>query len=409
MPTTSDRADKTPENRHQCAPARADRAQAVGYDDAMDVEALLAPHVRDMEPYTPIVPLDVLSRRLGVPVDRIVKLDANENPYGFSPQASDAIAASRALHIYPDPDQTALREAIGAYIGVPPEHILCGAGADEVIDVLARSFLRPGDAIVDLPPTFGMYKWQADVLDARVVAVPRRADFTVDVPAVERAVGRDAAHDGGSGRAKLLFVANPNNPDGSTTAQDDLLRLLDLPVVVVVDEAYIDFSDQPSLAPLVRERDNLIVLRTFSKLAGMAGLRVGYGVFPLPIIKHLWKVKQPYTPPRAGSVAAIAALDDRAWLERTTAAIVSERERLTAQLRGVGWLTPLPSQANFVLCRVAGERDARALKLALEQHGVLVRYFNRDGLRDCIRISVGRSEQTDALLTALRASAASPV
>jgi histidinol-phosphate aminotransferase len=374
----------------------------------MDVEALLAPHVRDMEPYTPIVPVDVLSRRLGVPVDRIVKLDANENPYGFSPQARDAIAASRALHIYPDPDQTALREAIGGYIGITPEHILCGAGADEVIDILARSFLRPGDAIVDLPPTFGMYKWQADVLDARIVSVPRRGDFAVDIPAVERAVQRHA-HGGGSGGAKLLFVANPNNPDGSITAPDDLLRLLDLPVVVVVDEAYIDFSDQPSLAPLVRERDNLIVLRTFSKLAGMAGLRVGYGVFPLPIISHLWKVKQPYTPNVAGSVAAIAALDDGAWLERTTAAIVSERERLTAQLRGVGWLTPLPSQTNFVLCRVGGGRDARALKLALEQHGVLVRYFNREGLRDCIRISVGRPDQTDTLMTALRASAAPSV
>jgi len=376
----------------------------------MDVEALLARHVREMEPYTPILPLDVLSKRLGVPVDRIVKLDANENPYGFSPKALDAIAASRELHIYPDPDQTALRAAIGGYIGVSPEHLLCGAGADEVIDILARAFLRPGDAIVDLPPTFGMYKWQADVLDARIVAVPRRADFSVDVPAVEQAVRRSAAGQGGHGaagedgrgRAKLLFVANPNNPDGSITPRADLLRLLDLPLVVVVDEAYIDFSDESSLASLVPERDNLIVLRTFSKLAGMAGLRVGYGVFPLPLIAQLWKVKQPYTPNVAGSVAAIAALGDRPWLERSTTAIVEERERLAGELRALGWLTPLPSQTNFLLCRVGEGREARAVKLALEQHGVLVRYFNRDGLRDCIRISVGRPEQTDALMAALR-------
>jgi histidinol-phosphate aminotransferase len=353
------------------------------------------------------VPLDVLSARLGVPQDRIVKLDANENPYGFSPNALTALAASRELHIYPDPDQTALRAAISAYIGVPAAHILCGAGADEVIDLLARSFVQPGETIVDLPPTFGMYKWQADLLAARLLSVPRRADFSVDVSAVEQAVTRgmgDAAASG-TARPKLLFVANPNNPDGSITARADLLRLLELPLVVVVDEAYIDFSDEASLAPLVRERSNLIVLRTFSKLAGMAGLRVGYGVFPLPVIQHLWKVKQPYTPNVAGTVAAIAALADRDWLAESTSAILAERARLAAQLRELGWLTPLPSHTNFLLCRVSSGRDARAVKQALERHGVLVRYFNREGLRDCIRVSVGRPEHTDALVAALRASA----
>jgi histidinol-phosphate aminotransferase len=373
----------------------------------MDVEALLAPHVREMEPYQPIVPLGVLSARLGVPPDRLVKLDANENPYGLSPKALDAIAGSRELHIYPDPDQTALRAAISAYIGVPAEHILCGAGADEVIDLLTRSFVLPGDTVVDLPPTFGMYKWQADVLAARLVSVPRRANFSVDVSAVEHAVthGVDEAAAGRGARPKVLFVANPNNPDGSITTRADLLRLLDLPLVVVVDEAYIDFSDEQSLAPLVRERGNVIVLRTFSKLAGMAGLRVGYGVFPLPVIRHLWKVKQPYTPNVAGSVAAIAALSDRAWLDARTRAIVDERTRLAAALRELGWLTPLPSHTNFLLCRVSDGRDACTVKQALERYGVLVRYFNRDGLRDCIRVSVGRPEHTDALVAALHASA----
>jgi histidinol-phosphate aminotransferase len=377
----------------------------------MDVEALLAPHVREMQPYSPIVPLDVLSKRLGIAPETLVKLDANENPYGASPRALEALARSRELHLYPDPDQTALREAISAFIDVPAAHVLCGAGADEIIDLLTRSFVLPGDTIFDLPPTFGMYKWETDLLAARYVAIPRRADFSVDVAAVERAVERapGASEPGGVGsspsRPKILFVANPNNPDGSVTARADLLRLLDLPVVVVVDEAYIDFSGEQSLAPLVRERDNLIVLRTFSKLAGLAGLRVGYGVFPLPVIQHLWKVKQPYTPNVAGTVAAIAALGDREWLHQHTTAIVAERERLAVRLGELGWLTPLPSQTNFLLCRVDEGRDARAIKQALERHGVLVRYFDREGLRDCIRISVGRPEHTDALLAALRASA----
>lgn len=371
----------------------------------MDVDALVAPRVRDMQPYTPIVPFEVLSKRLGVAADRIVKLDANENPYGSSPRALEAVAQSRLMHIYPDPDQTALREAIASYVGVPMEHILCGAGADEVIDVLARAFIEPGDTMLDLPPTFGMYKWECDILGGRHRVVPRRADFSVDVEAVARAV-RDSAASGST--PKLLFVSNPNNPDGSVTPRADLLRLLDLPVIVVVDEAYIDFSSEESLGPLVRQRANLVVLRTFSKLAGMAGLRVGYGLFPAGIIAHLWKVKQPYTPNVAGTVAALAALADRQWLADAVQRMVGERTRLSAELGRFEWLTPLPTHANFVLCRVGGGRVARRVKEGLEQQGVLVRYFDKDGLRDCIRISVGRPEHTDALVRALhRVEAAS--
>ena len=369
----------------------------------MDVDALVAPRVRRMQPYTPIMPFEVVSKRLGMAADRIVKLDANENPYGTSPRALEAVAQSRLMHIYPDPDQTALREAIASYVGVPMEHILCGAGADEVIDVLARTFIEPGDAILDLPPTFGMYKWESDILGARHVVVPRRSDFSVDVDAVERTVEETAAS---GSTPKLLFVSNPNNPDGSITPRADLLRLLDLPLVVVVDEAYIDFSTEESLGPLVRQRPNLIVLRTFSKLAGLAGLRVGYGLFPAGIITHLWKVKQPYTPNVAGTVAALAALMDRQWLADAVHRLAAERGRLSAALQTFEWLTPLPSHTNFVLCRVGGGRVARAVKEGLEQQGVLVRYFDKEGLRDCIRISVGRSEHTDALVGALHRTAA---
>jgi histidinol-phosphate aminotransferase len=364
-----------------------------------DPESLIATHFREMHPYAPIVPFDVLSKRLGIPAEHLVKLDANENLYGPSPRALAALAACDTLHIYPDPDQTALREAIAGYIGVPAAHVLCGAGGDEIIDLVGRVFVQPGDAIVDTPPTFGMYKWEADILNARYVSAPRRADFSIDPDAIERAVAETP-------RAKLLFLANPNNPDGSLTQPDVIKRLLKLPLIVVVDEAYIDFSAQPSCAPWVREHANLIVLRTFSKLSGMAGLRVGYGVFPEAIIQHLWKAKQPYTPNVAGMVAAIAALSDREWLDAHVRAIVTERERLGELLSETGWLAPLPSQTNFVLARVLrnlpgdGTRGLR-LKNALERHGVLVRYFDKDGLRDCIRVSVGKPEHTEALVRAL--------
>jgi histidinol-phosphate aminotransferase len=153
---------------------------------------------------------------------------------------------------------------------------------------------------------------------------------------------------------------------------------------------------------LVAAHDNLIVLRTFSKLAAMAGMRAGYGVFPLAVIKHLWKIKQPYTPTVASSVMAVAALDDRAWLDTCVRAIVAERARMGELLSELGWITPAPSASNFLLCRVAG-RDAKRLKRDLEQRGILVRYFDKDGLRDCVRISIGRPEHTDALIEALKA------
>ncbi|MCS7062114.1 MAG: histidinol-phosphate transaminase [Anaerolineae bacterium] len=380
----------------------------------MDIESLISPHLRAMQPYTPIAPFEVLARRLGRDPSQIVKLDANENLYGPSPRALQAIAQCGAFHIYPDPDQTALREAISAYINVPAAQVLCGAGADEVIDLLTRAFVQPGDVVIDLPPTFGMYRFESDVVNARYIAVPRRPDFSVDVDAVCAAV-MDMQSAGQT--PKLLFLSNPNNPDGSLIDEDDLRRLLELPLVVVLDEAYIDFSGRPSCAAWVCEWDNLVVLRTFSKLAGLAGLRVGYGVFPLQIIRHLWKIKQPYTPNVAASVAAIAALSDPDYLRDTVQRIVAERERLKGALKEVGWLHVYPSHTNFVLCRVdrtrapdtllrSSEPIGKVLKQALQDRGVLVRYFDKDGLRDCVRVSVGKPEHTEALLNALRDIAA---
>jgi len=376
----------------------------------MDIESFISPHLRQMQPYTPIVPFEALSKQLGRDPSEIVKLDANENLYGPSPRALEAIARCGALHIYPDPDQTALREAIADYINLPAAHILCGAGADEIIDIVGRAFVQPGDAVIDLPPTFGMYRFESDIVNASYVPIARRSDFSIDVEAVRTAVLRSASQ---GRRAKLVFVANPNNPDGSVVSDDDVRRLLDLPALVALDEAYIDFSDQPSRAGWVRDYDNLVVLRTFSKLAGLAGLRVGYGVFPLKIIQHLWKIKQPYTPNVAASVAAIAALSDRDYLRDSVQRIVAERERLRALLQEPGWLRVYPSQTNFLLCRIdaaqapgalraAEAPPGRQLKLALQRRGILVRYFDKDGLRDCVRVSVGKPEHTDALMAALR-------
>lgn len=386
-----------------------------------DIERLFRPELATMQPYVPIHPFEVVSQRLGRAPEQIVKLDANENPYGPSPAAVEAMAGYPWLHIYPDPQSTELRAALTEYTGVPAERILAGHGADELIDLLGRLVLSPGDAVIDCPPTFGMYAFCAAVNGACLINVPRRADFSIDVAAIERIAASEPASgyddfgwldtvtvDCGEGspysypRPKLLFLCSPNNPDGGLLATADLERLLHLPLLVVVDEAYIEFARPgASYIDWVADHANLVVLRTFSKWAGLGGLRVGYGVFPPAIIEHLWKIKQPYNVNVAGSRAAIASLADRDYLLGNVAKLAAERERLYAELARFDFLQPVPgSESNFILCRVVG-RDARQLKLGLEQQGVLVRHFAKPGVDNCIRISVGRPADSEALLAAL--------
>ena len=361
------------------------------------VSALLNPQLADIEEYAPVEPFEVLSARLGIPADRIVKLDANENPYGPVPAVVEALARYPHFHIYPDPRQSMLREALSASVGVPAAHILPGHGADELLDYLCRLFLAPGDTVIDTPPTFGMYGFDARLAGAKVVDVRRRDDLRVDVEAVAAAV---EAHG-----PKLLFLTSPNNPTGHWLDDEALGRLLALPVVVVLDEAYVEFADHPSRASRVLEHDNLVVLRTFSKAAGIAGLRLGYGIFPSWLMRALWKFKQPYNVNAAASVAGVASLARADQIEAVVGKLKAERARLYALLGTVPWIEPIPdSQGNFVLCRVLG-RSARDLKLALARAGILVRHYDKRGLEGCIRISVGRPEHTDALVDALRSMA----
>jgi histidinol-phosphate aminotransferase len=381
---------------------------------AVNFASFIRPDIAAMKPYTPILPFEVLSQQLNRAPDAIVKLDANENPYGPSSKVRDALAQAAFLNIYPDPDNTFLREALAKFTGMPKERLFPGAGADELIDLVLRATITPGDIVINCPPSFGMYPFSADVNAAQLIEVPRREDFSLDVPAIEFAV---RSHP----RTKVLFVCSPNNPDGSVISDDDLRRLLALPVLVVLDEAYVEFTSPPTPSFLIpQERGtggedlgaaghiawtldypNLAVFRTFSKLAGLAGLRVGYGAFPDWLLPQLWKIKQPYNVNVAATLAAIASLEDIATLQDNLGKLIAERNRLSEALSELAFLKPYPAHSNFILCRVL-DRDARQLKLALEQQGILVRYFDKPGLRDCIRISVGKPEHTAALIEVLK-------
>lgn len=359
-----------------------------------DPQTLVRAHIRSMPAYEPVVPFEVLTQELGRPTEQIVKLDANENPYGPPPAVRAALASLENAHIYPDSSSRFLRAALARYHNVPQDNLLAGAGADELIDLLLRLLVDPGDVVLNCPPTFGMYAFDADLNAARVVAVPRRPDFSLDIEAIEIAAREF--------QPKLLFLASPNNPDGSLLPEDQVERLLRLPLVVVLDEAYMEFA--PPGASLIHRAprlSNLVVLRTFSKWAGLAGLRVGYGVFPSALVPHLWKIKQPYAVSAAASAGALAALQHAEGLLQTGERIIAERERLASLLAGIPWLHPYPSQANFILCRVSG-RPASKVRQQLASQGILVRYFNKPGLQDHIRISVGKPEHSDALMQALR-------
>jgi histidinol-phosphate aminotransferase len=360
-----------------------------------------AARFENFPPYTPIEPFEVLSQRLGLPVEQIVKLDANENPYGPSPKARAALGRIEYAHIYPDPESRALRAGLARFTGVAEEYLLAGSGADELIDLLLRVVLEPGDQVINCPPTFGMYPFDTLLNAGQVIEIPRKPDFSLDIKAILASIRMQ--------KPAVIFLTAPNNPDGRFPTGEEVEAILAEDILVVIDEAYIEFTsaggklgERVSRIQSVPGRENLVVLRTFSKWAGLAGLRVGYGAFPTWLMPALWKAKQPYNVNVAATVAALASLEDLDERAATVALLKEERGRLFEVLASVPFLTPYPSQANFILCKVEG-RPAKGLKDELARKGVLLRYYDNAYLRDYVRASVGRNQDTDALAQALRA------
>lgn len=364
-----------------------------------DPSMLLNPAIKALSAYKPVEPLDALSAELGMRLEDLVKLDANENPFGPPRSVVEALASHDWYHIYPDSAQTRLREQLAALHGVPESLIAVGSGSDELLNNLSQMFLLPGDRILDMPPTFLMYASNAHLYGAEVLEVPRHPDYSLNVEAVETAVWD--SREGDRGPVKIVFAAAPNNPTGTWLTDSELERLLALPALVVLDEAYVEFAGEPSRITLVPDHANLVVLRTFSKAVGMAGLRLGWGVFPEWLMEQFWKFKQPYNVNQAALVAGLTGLEHWSEVETVVARIQAGQRRLQAGLAGISFLDPVPSAANFVLCRVRG-RPALEVRDGLRRQGILVRHYDTSLLAGCIRISVGREDQIERLLTALQ-------
>jgi histidinol-phosphate aminotransferase len=373
------------------------------------MEELIRPELAAMKGYTPIEPMEILEQRAE---GKVIKLDGNENPYGCSPRVYQALSNYPYYHIYPDPEQRELRQALEKYTGLDSQHIVCGSGSDELIDLILRLFLKPGDEVINCPPTFGMYPFSTEICGGKVINVPRDENFALDSGGIRKALDK---------KTKVIFVASPNNPTGNIITKPEIMELVDTGKIVVVDEAYFEFSGA-TMADLVPDYPNLIVLRTFSKWAGLAGLRVGYGFFPVEIATYLMKIKQPYNINCAAQAAMLASLADIDYLRDNVAKIVAERARLFAKLNELGWLKPYPSQANFILCSLqsltlpspfegeglgegeqpSGESPAKQIWRQLQKKGIFVRYFDTPRVEHCLRISVGKPNDTDALIEALK-------
>ena len=327
----------------------------------------------------------------------VLKLSSNENPAGPSPAAVAAAQATLAgLHRYPGTDHGALRAAIGEVHGLDSARIVCGVGSDEVLSLLAYAYAGPGDEIVHTAHGFSLYKVMARAAGARPVAVPER-DRTVDVDAILRAI---------TPRTRIVYLTNPGNPTGTRLPDAELVRLADgLPgdCLLVIDGAYAEFAEgYDGGAGLAGSRANVVMTRTFSKLYGLGGLRVGWGYGPAAVIEALNRIRGPFNLSTTQLAAAEAAVRDRAFVAEMLAENAAGRARLVHGLRALG-LGCDESHANFVLARFASPAEAQAADAHLQSRGIIVRQVAGYGLPEALRITVGRAAEVTRVLDALGA------
>ena len=357
-----------------------------------DVEPLLRKGVSSLEAYVPGRAIEDVAAEYGL--SEIVKLASNENALGPTPRAMEAIRdALEGLHRYPDGGAKALAARLARKLGVAPSQIFVGNGGDDVLSVLSRTLLNEGEEVVIPRPTFSPYAHVSRVMGARVVFSPLR-DMRIDLEDVLSRI---------SNRTKIVFLCSPNNPTGAILPGDELVAFLTrLPggVLTLLDEAYVDFADDPAFPDSMAliDRFPIVALRSFSKIYGLAGLRVGFGVSRSGVVEYMDRVREPFNVNRLAQAAALAALEDDDYRERAVALVREGREALYRAFDEMG-VEHLRSQANFVFARVG---DGDAATEALTREGVIVRAGGAFGCPAWIRVTVGLAPENERFLAALR-------
>ena len=363
----------------------------------MKFESLVNPVVLTQPVYEPGKPIEDVARELGLDPAGIIKLASNENPFGPSPRA--LAAAQQALtrgELYPDGGCFALRQKLAEIKGLGADQFIVGNGSNEIIELLGHALLRPGDEVVMAAPAFVVYKLVTLVFGAKAIEVPL-VNYRHDLGHIAAAI---------TPRTRLVYVCSPNNPTGTANAEADMLafaRALPDHVVAVFDEAYAEYVEPaPDLRPLIREGRKVVCLRTFSKIYGLASLRVGYGYAGADIIALLNRVRQPFNVNAIGQAAALAALDDREFTEKCIRENRAGLQQLEAGFRALG-REFVPSVANFIMVKVG---DGARVFDALQRRGVIVRPMKSYGMPEWLRITVGSRAQNERLLAELKTALA---
>ena len=351
-------------------------------------------HILNLVAYEPGKPVEELAREMGLDPSQIIKLASNENPLGPSPRALEAMRLSLdRAHFYPDGGGWALRNAIASKLGLARENVILGNGSNEIIEFIGHAFLRPGDEVVTAQHAFAVYTLMAQLFGAKTIEVPDPG-YAHDLNAMLAAI---------TPRTRQVFIANPNNPTGTLLGQaaiDRFMEQVPAHVLVIFDEAYFEFLDEPpDVVRYVREGRNVIIMRTFSKIQGLANLRIGYGLAPENIASVLQKTRQPFNANGIAQAGALAGLEDADHMRRTRELTHEGRNYLQAEFSDMG-LEFVPSSANFVLVRVG---DGNAVFQALLRLGVIVRAMASYKMPEWIRISVGTMEQNRRFIEELRA------
>jgi histidinol-phosphate aminotransferase len=342
--------------------------------------------IRQMEGYTP--------GEQPAAGERVVKLNTNENPFPPSPQVMNAIRSIEAevLRRYPNSTADAFRAAAAEVHEVTPDMILAGNGSDDVLAIAMATFLNPGDTVAFPHPTYSLYPVLAELDDVKVATVEWEKEWVLPTEALLAT------------KAKAIFLANPNAPSATFVPSlklDELAKKFH--GLLLIDEAYVDFAEDNCL-PLVRKHENVVITRTLSKAYSLAGLRFGYAVAQPQVIKEMNKARDSYPCDAISIIAATAALQDQEYAKKTWEHVRAERQRLSSELTQMGW-DVAPSQANFILA-AAPDGRGKETYLGLKEQGILVRHFDKPGLRDKIRITVGTSQENNALLGGIKALSA---
>jgi histidinol-phosphate aminotransferase len=354
---------------------------------------LANPQLREITVYESGKPIEETARELGLDPSAIIKLASNENPLGPSPKAMKAMrCALEKAHLYPDGGGFCLCNAVATKLGLAPENIILGNGSNEVLEFLGHAFLNPGDDVITSQYAFIVYKLIATSFGARTIEVPS-PDYQQDLDGMLAAI---------TPKTRLIFIPNPNNPTGTLLSQqaiDHFMSRIPENVIVVFDEAYFEFLDRPpDTLRFVREARNVVALRTFSKIHGLAGLRIGYAVGPADLIEVLHKTRQPFNVNRIAQIGALAALDDNEHQSETKRMIDEGRAYLHEQFAKMK-IPFVPGTANFVMVNVG---DGHAIFEELLGQGIIVRPLKAYNLPEWVRVSVGTMEENKKLVAALK-------